>query len=145
MTTRQGDGTPGDRERFALKQMDVPDGCRLWMAGVDKDGYGKFWLKGKTVRAHRVAWLFEHGPIPKGMHLDHRCKVTGCTKVAHLRLVTPKENVLENSDSMQAKNAVKKVCSRGHDFDYLCKDGHRHCMTCNNMMRRIRRASGKAN
>lgn len=48
---------------------------------------------GKSILAHRFAWEQEHGPIPKGMHLDHRyhCDLA-CCETSHLRLTTPWQN-----------------------------------------------------
>ncbi|HLS02899.1 MAG TPA: HNH endonuclease signature motif containing protein [Beutenbergiaceae bacterium] len=43
--------------------------------------------------AHRFAWEQVHGPIPDGLHVDHKehCD-PACCNVEHLRLATPSQN-----------------------------------------------------
>lgn len=43
--------------------------------------------------AHRYGWERENGPVPDGMHLDHRYHCDrACCEVSHLRLATRDEN-----------------------------------------------------
>ena len=66
--------------------------CLLWTDyKVEKD-YGRFSLKGKPVRAHR--WIYKEciGSIPKGLQLDHLCRVRSCVNPLHLEPVSNKEN-----------------------------------------------------
>lgn len=43
--------------------------------------------------AHIVAWELAHGPVPKGLELDHVCRNKACSTVSHLEAVTHAENV----------------------------------------------------
>lgn len=45
-----------DLKRFESKIDKTLWGCWLWTGPPDKDGYGRFWLAGKTRKAHRVAY-----------------------------------------------------------------------------------------
>lgn len=76
-------------------QVDTSGECWRWMAGKDGRGYGAVSWHGRTVGAHRVAYMIAHGPIAKGMMIDHVCRVTDCVRPEHLRVVTNKQN-LEN-------------------------------------------------
>lgn len=78
------------------------DDCWLWMAALTSIGYGKLGFRGKTARAHRVAWILTNGPIPDGKHVLHNCDVRypigdityrRCGNPNHLRLGTNQENV----------------------------------------------------
>lgn len=111
--------------------------CILWEGHIGKrDGYGKASGRG----AHRQAWEKANGPIPKGMWVDHICRVRACVNVKHLRIVTPRQNTLENNSGVSAVNAKKTHCWRGHeligDNVYLSKlrKGKnyyaRNCITC---------------
>jgi hypothetical protein len=57
--------------------------CHLWLAGLDRHGYGRFRLRGKTRLAHRAAFYFAHGRWPKPCAL-HRCDNTSCVNDSHL-------------------------------------------------------------
>jgi hypothetical protein len=83
-------------ERFWAKVDTSGDGCWLWTASVDNNGYGKIGAggdRGKTLCAHRVAWeIARERPIPAGREIDHKCRVKRCVRPDHLRLVTHKQN-----------------------------------------------------
>lgn len=67
-------------------------GCVVWMGPTDSSGYGRVWVNGRNVRAHRYAWERANGPIPDGMIIDHVCHERSCVNTDHLRLATPAEN-----------------------------------------------------
>lgn len=109
-------------------------GCWLFNNSLDKDGYARVTSDKKTYKAHRLFWELANGVIPEGLVIDHLCKVRNCVNPSHLRLATPRQNVLENSDSFVAKNAQKLFCKNGHPYDkvYISKDGEkdRYCSIC---------------
>lgn len=67
--------------------------CWMWQGGVNKDGYGNFWLNGKTVSSHRIAYYLEYGEILKW--ILHGCDTPGCVNPFHLSDGSPKENSQE--------------------------------------------------
>jgi len=105
-------------ERFISKtELCGDDGtCWGWTAGLTGQGYGKFKAHGKTLLTHRVAWEWLKGPIPDGMFVDHLCRNRRCCNPEHLRIVSPTQNALENSESICAINAKKTHCLNGHEF-----------------------------
>lgn len=86
-------------------------GCWLWLMGLT-DGYARSRIAGRLWLVHRWIWEKVKGPIPEGMVLDHMCRVRSCVNPDHLRVVTKGQNTLQNSDSIQAKNAAKTVCPK---------------------------------
>jgi len=68
------------------------NGCWLWKGATDKDGYGLVKRDGRMLRAHRVMYELERGPIPGGKLVMHSCDTPGCVRPDHLLLGTPKEN-----------------------------------------------------
>ena len=105
-------------------------GCWTWTGATDGSGrYGSFSVNGKLERAHRVAYRIAIGPVPEGLVLDHLCKVTLCVNPRHLEPVTQRENVMRG-DSLQAANARKTHCPRGHAYDMTMPNGGRTCRAC---------------
>jgi hypothetical protein len=79
-------------ERFWEKVDTSGEGCWLWTAAKLPWGYGAFIGLGER-RAHRVAWVLTHGPIPAGVQLRHKvCDNPPCCRPSHMKLGTNNEN-----------------------------------------------------
>jgi hypothetical protein len=113
--------------------------CLIWQGAKDAKGYGKtgFVINGikKNWMVHRLEWTKKNGPIPDGLMIDHRCRNRACANPLHLRLVTSRQNALENNIGGKAAiNAAKTHCYRGHEFTpentRRDKNGDRQCRTC---------------
>ena len=95
----------GLKPRFMSYVSAVPEaGCWLWLAKIDKYGYGDFWMNGKGVKAHRAAYELFNGTIPENMSVLHSCDVRCCVNPYHLFLGFPKDN----SADMTAKGRQAK-------------------------------------
>lgn len=106
-------------------------GCHLWVACIDSLGYGNVWNEGKMKKSHRVAYEEAYGPIPKGLVIDHLCRVRSCCNPDHLRAVTQRENVFAKDSRCPAKkNAEKTHCGVcGSEFS-MTTNGWRGCVPC---------------
>lgn len=86
-----------DPARVALRfwtKVERGEGCWLWCAALDRNGYGWFRAFGRSTFAHRVAWRLTHGEWP-GRHLLHSCDTPRCVNPAHLREGTQAENIAD--------------------------------------------------
>ena len=118
-------------DRFLSKIDPAPGPCWMWVGSRNAKGYGQF-FDGKTVKAHRWAYQFFVGPIPKGLVIDHTCRVPSCVRPDHLRVLSNRTNILIGSGP-PALNRRKTHCPQGHEYDerntLITKDG-RHCRAC---------------
>ena len=85
-----------------------PDACWPWTLARHNHGYGQMGFRGKVWYAHRLAWRFTHGTIPKGLHVLHRCDNRPCCNPDHLFLGTHRENL----DDMVTKGRSPRGASR---------------------------------
>ena len=106
--TDQRDETSTYAAKFwARVEPELTTGCLLWSGGAHNAGYGRVWFERRVQPAHRVAWQLEHGAIPAGLVLCHRCDTPACVNVGHLFLGT------------DADNAADKVRKGRHRFGTL--------------------------
>lgn len=97
--------TTSDEKRFWSKVIEDESGCWLWQGGR-AHGYGTFGISGKTVRAHRIAYLWAHGTIPDGLEICHHCDVRNCVRPDHLFAGTRSDNMWDMSN--KGRNAMQR-------------------------------------
>lgn len=80
-------------ERF-WEKVHRGDGCWEWQAFVQPNsGYGTITVDGKSLRAHRVSYELNIGPIPVGLHVLHTCDNPRCVRPDHLFTGNQGDNV----------------------------------------------------
>ncbi len=121
------------KARFDQKYIPEPNsGCWLWLASTSVLGYGHFRVDGKTAKAHRYSYERFVGPVPRGLELDHKCRVRSCVNPDHLEPVTHAENV-RRGVAAERKRAITH-CRQGHAFSdentAFTPQGRRRCKMC---------------
>lgn len=114
------------------------DECWPWTASKHEKGYGRLWLHGKLVQAHRLAWELVNGPFPSGKIARHTCDNPGCVNPAHIVPGTAKQNTADSIERGRFRKVTPKKpqthCNRGHEFTAentkWKKTGTKSCRTC---------------
>lgn len=120
-------------ERILSRTVRDPDtGCWCW-TGARSGGYGHVQVGGAVRETHSVVYELVRGAVPRGLQLDHLCRLRCCVNPEHLEPVTRKENILRGT-SQQAANAHKIHCGHGHELSgtnvRITRNGRRACRAC---------------
>ncbi len=116
--------------------------CWLWEGAPNNKGYGVIGYGGHSGRmafVHRLTYEEAFGNGPKGLVIDHLCRITLCCRPAHLEAVTQQINVLRGK-TVVAANSQKTHCPRGHEYsgtNLIIRGGSRECRMCHNERRRV--------
>ena len=116
--TVKADLDPVPVERFwGYVNKENKSGCWEWVGGSNVRRYGMF--RGglgrsknggrKMIRSHRFAYELLVGPIPAGLHLDHKCRNTICVNPDHLEPVTNAVNLQRQGLSKNNTSGVRGV------------------------------------
>ena len=79
------------RERF-WERVEKTTTCWWWRGVQTSKGYGRVAIAGQLWRVNRLAWTYEHGTIPKGSMVCHKCNNRLCVRPSHLYLGNAKSN-----------------------------------------------------
>lgn len=100
---------------------ETPNGCWVWIGGKNKNGYGRWFLNGKYILAHRLSYQLKRGEIPNGLFVCHDCPGKDnplCINPDHLWLGTAKDNSLDAS----RKGTLQAARYRGDGWREVYKD-----------------------
>ena len=71
-------------ERFMDSVMPITEtGCWIWLGMTNRAGYGRFYMDGKMMLAHRVAKIIFSGLDIKNKLVLHRCDTPCCVNPDH--------------------------------------------------------------
>lgn len=139
-------------ERFLSRFKKVKNGCWIWTAHSDKDGYGILPTSGAAIRAHRFSFeYFNKVKIKKGQVVCHHCDNPSCVNPDHLFVGTVKDNCQDMlSKDRDAMIGVRNNKAKLSNLDVieikLSKEGttklSKKYGVCNSTIKRIR--SGKS-
>ena len=138
-------------ERFWMKvNCDSIDQCWEWLGSKNiRSGYGEILVNSNKIHAHRIAYMLEVAPIPKGKEIHHKCENRACVNPWHLQAVSRREHIINLSPNHLAyKYALRTHCNNGHEFTpentMMRTDGiGRRCRVCHSETRRLFRERNK--
>ena len=122
--------TKNDINRFSIKTRRVQSGCLEWQGAKFHNGYGVFRFRDKNLRAHRVAYELDNGPIVNGAFICHSCDNPCCVEITHLFI----GDALINAADMMAKRRNNP----GHGRNNRRGESHPNSILTENSVRRIR-------
>lgn len=83
-------------DRFWDKVVLIPEhACWEWVGYRNHDGYGRMYVDGRDVMAHRISFEINRAKIPADLLVCHRCDNPSCVNPAHLWLGTERDNTLD--------------------------------------------------
>lgn len=128
-------------ELMAKVERRAGDDCWHWTGLRDKLGYGRIARDGKLHIPYRLMYELTVGPIPKGLVMDHLCRVPDCINPKHVEPVTQRTNLLRGVNTLARKQAEQTHCKKGHSLEGARRERHyrgkngvihyqRRCLTC---------------
>lgn len=98
------------RKRFKSKMFFYKtNDCITWKGSIRKSGYGAFNYFGKTIGAHRAAYLLFVGEIGNGLMVCHRCDNRSCVNINHLFLGSHQDNMNDMKEKKRHSYGVKNI------------------------------------
>lgn len=82
-------------EKVDIKE---PEECWEWQASTFGGRYGSFKYKGKSILAHRFAYILAYGSIKDGLQILHKCDNMRCVNPKHLYEGTQSDNMKDRSE-----------------------------------------------
>ena len=99
------------------------DECWEWGGGSNPVGYGKFWLKGKSVYAHRFSYALHQGidlsELSPDAEIMHSCDNPKCVNPFHLSLGDAKANALDKVSKGRSLKGEKHNLAKLTEKDVL--------------------------
>lgn len=119
---------PASPERRLFSRLKQVGECHEWTGAVNATtGYGRLFIAGRPVGAHRYAYLLAHGgPIAEGYVVHHRCGNRRCCRPEHLELLLRGAHTRHH-----IRGTRRQVCRNGlHRLTAANRTARGNCLIC---------------
>ncbi|MGB7195364.1 MAG: HNH endonuclease [Collimonas pratensis] len=82
--------------------------CWIWTAATNDSGYGLFYVKHQSLKAHRVGLGIAGIAIPHGALACHKCDVRNCVRPSHIFFGTKKDNADDAINKGRHSSQIRK-------------------------------------
>ena len=121
--------------RRLVNKIKFTDNCWLWQGKIEKNGYGRIWIDGKSVLSHRFSYATFIGDIPENYTIDHRCHndntdtCSGGWSCIHRRCFNPEHLEANINSNLSRENGFeahirfidRKEDGKGGRFEYVAE------------------------
>lgn len=127
-------GRKVDWSNYTIEDRGYETPCHIWQGPTNGLGYGRVGAGkyGERKQVHVAVYERNHGPVPKGFDVHHKCRVQLCCNDEHLEALTEVDH--NEIHHLGTKRTLSTECRRGHPFTpeniYLGSNGYRYCRTC---------------
>lgn len=120
-------------------------GCWIWTGLRNFKGYGQIRLShrrgcSRIYRSHRLAYFLYIGTFDERLLVLHECDTPACVNPEHLKIGTPKDNMIDKVSRGRAKAGRGRgkpkdgYCWFGHlrtdENTFIGSSGRRQCRVC---------------
>ena len=112
-------------ENFRKRLVPQPDGCLVWTGAKYRFGHGQIKIGSikngtrKLEATHRVAYFLEHGKLPDGGVVRHKCDNPSCCLPDHLVPGTQRDNMKDMVDRGRSTGNKRDNRGEGNPFAKL--------------------------
>lgn len=87
--------------------MPAHDQCWEWQGPLGATGYGQIHIHGRTLKAHRAAFVVKYGWLPRKLYICHTCDNRRCCNPNHLYAGTHQDNMNDMRVRRRAGNTKR--------------------------------------
>lgn len=124
------------KERF-LSKVNKTAYCWDWIGSIGSTGYGRFSIKSKYYKAHRISYILFKGEIPTNKLVLHTCDNRICVNPEHLFIGSQSENLYDMYNKKRRDQYLISCKGSKHPNSKLTEDNVKFILNSNESDRKL--------